>query len=87
MLRLIGPLLAALRAGQEISDPAAWKKGQNLINACAAIITALVAIIRYNWPEVMVSDEQILEWAALAAAALAAINGYITTATTKKIGV
>lgn len=87
MLRLIGPLLAALRAGQEIGDPAAWKKGQNLINACAAIITALVAIIRYNWPEVMVSDEQILEWAGIAAAVLASINGYITTATTKKIGV
>ena len=87
MLKLIGPVLAALKAGQELRDPASWKKGQNLINACAAIIAALVAVVRYHWPEVMVSDEQILEWAGIGAAILAAVNGYLTTATSQKIGV
>jgi hypothetical protein len=79
--------MSALAAGQELKDPAKWKRGQNLINTVALVITGIVAIIRYNWPDIMVSDEQIVEWASIGAAILAAINGYITTATTKKIGV
>jgi len=87
MVRLIMPLMSALAAGQELKDPAKWKRGQNLVNSVALIITGIVAIIRYNWPEFMATDEQIIEWASIGAAILAAINGYITTATTKKIGV
>lgn len=86
MLKLIPPILSALKAGQEIKDPASWKKGQNLINALAVIITSVVAIIRYQVPDLPVTDAQIIEMASIAAGILALINGYITTATTTKIG-
>ena len=86
MFKMIPVLLEALKKGQEIKDPTTWKKGQNLINACAAIITAIVAILRWQFPEIMVSDEQIVELASIAALVLSFINGYITTASTTKIG-
>jgi len=86
MLKLIPPVLAALKAGQELKDPAKWKQTQNVVNACAVIITAVVAVIRYQVPDLPVTDAQIIEMASIAAAVLALINSYITTATSKKIG-
>jgi hypothetical protein len=87
MLKLIGPILAALKAGQELKNPVAWKKGQNLLNSCALVITGIVAFLRWQYPNLPVTDEQILEMASIAAAILALLNRYITTASTKKIGV
>lgn len=87
MLKLIMPLMAALQAGKEIQNPEKWKKGQNLLNSLALVITGIVAVLRYNWPELPVSDADIIEMASIAAATLALVNRYITTATSKKIGV
>lgn len=87
MIQLIPKALAALKAGQEIGNPRAWKKGQNLVNSCAVIITFGVAVLRYYWPDLLVSDEQIIEMASAAAIVLGLINQFITTASSKKMGV
>lgn len=87
MLRTIPAVLAALKAGQELRDPAKWKQGQNLLNACALVITGIVAVLRWQMPDFPISDAQIVELASIAAAVLAFLNGYLTTASTKKIGV
>ncbi|MGV0961810.1 MAG: hypothetical protein ACOYB1_18450 [Limnohabitans sp.] len=80
-------LIKALQAGHELADPAAWKKGQNLMNLTASVITGLVAVLHWKWPELPVTDEQIIDIASVAAGILAVINGYLTTATSKKVGV
>ena len=86
MLKMIPALLNALKAGQELKDPAKWKKGQNLINGCAIVITGIVAVIRWQFPDVLISDDMIIELASIAALVLAFANRFITTASTKKIG-
>ena len=83
---MIVKIFQALQAGQELRNPAAWKKGQNLINLCALVITGIVAVLRVQFPDLPMTDEQIVEIASILAGLLAVINGYITTATSKKIG-
>ena len=84
---MIVKIFQALQAGQELRNPAAWKKGQNLINLCALVITGIVAVLRVQFPDLPMTDDQIVEIASILAGLLAVINGYITTATSKKIGV
>ena len=86
MLNTLLELIKALEAGKELKDPAVWKKGQNLLNKCALIITGIVALLRWQFPDLPVTDEQIIEIASVLAMVLALINNFITTASTKKIG-
>ncbi len=80
-------LIKALQAGQELKDPAKWKKGQNLTNAVAAVLAGLIAVLKFGGIEIPVTDEQLVEMSSIVAAILAVVNGYITTASTQKIGV
>ncbi len=80
-------LIKALKAGHELSNPAIWKKGQNLTNSVAAVIAGLIAVFKIFGIEIPVTDEQMVEIASIIAAILALINGYITTASSKKVGV
>jgi hypothetical protein len=86
MFKMIPAILTALKLGNEIKDPTTWKKGQNLTNACAGIITAIVLVLRWQFPELMVSDEMIVELAGIAALILAFVNRVMTTASSKKVG-
>ncbi len=80
-------LIKALQAGQELKDPAKWKKGQNLLNSVMAIVAGLVAALKMGGIEIPTTDEQLIEISSIIAAILALVNSYITTASTRKIGV
>ena len=87
LLKSIPAVLRALKAGEELKDPAKWKNVQNTMNTLAIIITAVVTVLRLQWPDLMVSDEELIAYSTIGANALLIANGYLTTATTKKIGV
>jgi len=72
----------ALHAGKSLSNPALWKKVQGLTPVFLLIIGAIVKVFGLDIPE---PDQATI---ALGLATLGvAINGYLTVATTKKIGV
>jgi len=79
-------LIKALKAGNELSDPASWKKGQHLTNAVGALVMAVLTLFRYKWPDVYLPAELAEQLTQVIAAVLVTINLYLTPATTKKIG-
>jgi len=84
---MITDILQAAKLGNELSDPAKWKRGQKLTSKVVALLTVSLAIIRGYFPEmVVISDELLLGGGAAIASVLALINDYMTTATTKKLG-
>ena len=84
---MIKALFEALRAGQELKDPAKWKKGQNLTNLIGAIVAGIVVLIKWKFPELNIPDE-IKDYAIeVIGGALVVANLYLTPATSKKIGV
>jgi hypothetical protein len=87
MLRAIPAVLRALKAGEALKDPAKWKNIQNSMNALAIIGTSVVTVLRVWFPDLMVSDEELIAYSTIVANILLVANGYLTTATTKKIGV
>ena len=76
-------IIEALYAGKELKNPAAWKQYGLLVNVFGVILTSLIGLV----PELNVLDvdkQSIVEgFATLAFIA----NGYLTVATTKKIGI
>lgn len=87
MLKAIPAILRALKAGEELKDPAKWKNVQNSMNVLAIIGTAVITVLRTWFPDLMVSDEELVVYSTIGANILLLANGYLTTATTKKIGV
>lgn len=83
----LATLFKALQAGQELKNPEKWKKGQNLINLVSALLAGIIAAARLAGLDIPMTDEQLIEVATIVAGVLALINGYLTTATTQKIGV
>lgn len=79
MVKVIIPLFKALRAGQALSAPGAWKVAQNWINLLSGLV-ALAWALGYPLP---LMEEDI---ALLAGGIIALINIYLTSATTRKIG-
>lgn len=86
-IEMLIKLFKALKAGQQLKDPQKWKKGQNLVNSCVAVVALAVTVLKMSLPDFLVTDEQVVEIATIIAGVLALVNGYITTASTKKIGV
>jgi len=80
-------LWQALKAGNELKDPAKWKNRQNTANALTAVLSVLVVILRLMGIDLYLTDEQIILIAGAAATILSVANSILTTATTKKIGV
>jgi len=80
-------MFKALQAGQELSDPKAWKDRQTTLNLCMVVLTGAVAGLRIIWPNFPIADDQLIDYATIAATILALVNGYLTTATSKKVGV
>jgi uncharacterized membrane protein len=88
MWKLLLRVLPALNAGQELKNVAGWKNVQATANALVAVLGLVVALVQMIWPEVVYfTEEQILAAAGWIATGLAGLNGYLTVATTKKIGV
>jgi hypothetical protein len=80
-------ILKALQAGHSLSDPATWKNIQLLGNVIFAILAAITTVVRWAWPDFMISDDLLIKVSTVIAEVVVLINGYLTVATSKKIGV
>lgn len=75
--------LAALRYGSSLTDPAIWKNRQILLNA----LIGLLGAVAYFLPAGMeMSHEDVLAIAGGVAAVGGLLNGYLTAATSTKVG-
>ena len=86
MIKAIGKAIKALKAGQELSNAAGWKNRQTTANAIAAIISFLVVLAKHYWPDLGITDEDIVSLAGGLAVLLGMFNAYVTTATSRKVG-
>lgn len=76
----------ALKAGEELTDSAKWKDRQNTANAVAAVLGLVVVILPKIGVGIEISTDDTLAIAGGIAAILGVCNGYLTTATSKKVG-
>jgi len=79
-------ILPAIKAGEELKNVIQWKNVQATGNALAVVLSLLISVIQLIWPDVYFTADQLVAVAGWAATGLAGINGYLTIATTKKIG-
>ena len=77
----LAAVLAALRYGSSLSDPAVWKRRQNLTNALVGLLGAITLFL-----PVEVTDADIAALAGGLAVAVGLLNAYLTTATSDKVG-
>lgn len=87
MIEKIKFAFAALQRGRELANPETWKTQQNVVNAVGGVLVVIVGLVKALGYELPISDEQVL----LVGGSIGTIvwvfyNLYITTATTKKIG-
>lgn len=77
-------LLKAMKAGEELKDPAKWKKNQETTNLVGLVLAGIFAVIRWKFPEFPL-PEGVIDYATeIIVSALVIINLYLTRATTKK---
>lgn len=81
---MIGELIKAVEAGRELSNPAGWKRGQELTNLVGAVVAGGVTVIRHFFPDVIVPDGATEHIAEIIGTVLVVVNLYLTRATTKK---
>ncbi len=74
----------ALRAGEILSNPTKWKDRQNTINAISAVLGLLLWILAKSGLVLELSGDEVSMVAGGFAVVLGTVNGYLTTATTKK---
>lgn len=77
----IAAIFAALRYGSSLTDPALWKRRQNTINAVVGLLGAIVVLFPLE-----ISREDLEMVAGGVAVLLGLLNGYLTTATSDKVG-
>lgn len=75
--------IQALRAGKELANAAAWKNRQNAINAVVGLLVFAASVANAYGLEIQLTDDLA---AGIATGVWAAVNLYLTTATTSKIG-
>lgn len=78
--------LAALRHGAILADPAGWKRRQNTVNALVGLLGAVIVLLPLVGVNLELSHEDIGAIAGGIAAVLGMFNGYVTTASTDKLG-
>lgn len=76
MYKIIGPLLK----GNIVQNPVAFKKGQNLLSVVVAVSAIITTFVPSLQP--YLNEDVILK----VVAAYSAINLYLTTASTDKVG-
>jgi len=76
-------LFKAVRAGEELSNPAGWKNVQATTIAVAVLLDLLR---RYLLPELELPQELVDEVVGIIVKALGAISFYLVYATSKKVG-
>ncbi len=85
-MRRLAALLRVLRAGEELAHVETWKVRQNAINALFALLGALAVLLPVLGVRLEVSDEDLLAIAGGIAAVGGVLNAWLTTATTRRIG-
>ena len=82
---MIGQLFEALQSGKELSNPATWKNRQNTINLLVVLIGALAYLANLA-TGVPIPQDVVNGVAEIVAIILGLVNAYLTTATSKKVG-
>ena len=82
MMAFILTLCRALLAGESLADPAAWKNRQQVINALMTISAVASPLL----PMLGLTADDVLVLVTCIAIIGGFINGYLTVATTGKIG-
>lgn len=79
-------LMKVLELGQEVGDPRKWKHNQIYIGKISALIASILVLLKYFFPDMVVS-EGFADSAAVAVIGLASfINMVLTIITSKKVG-
>jgi uncharacterized membrane protein len=86
MWKLLTSLWGALQAGKMISNPAEWKHKQNITSALIAVLGFILAALPLVGVKLEISAEDVASMAGGIAVILGVLNGIITTATSKKVG-
>jgi hypothetical protein len=76
-------LCRALMAGESLADPATWKNRQQRVNA----LMTIVLIAEPLFPMLGLSTDDVLTIVTAVGIVGGAVNGYLTIATTDKIGI
>jgi hypothetical protein len=82
---MIVKIFDAMRAGRELSNPAAWKNRQTTINLLVVLLSAAAYLINILSGKA-IPDEVVKGAAEVIAIILGLVNAYLTTATSKKVG-
>ncbi len=82
----MGILWRALRAGEVLADPAGWKNRQNLINALVAVLGAVLWLLHKLGVGFDLAPDEVAAVAGGVAVVMGAINNYLTTATSARVG-
>jgi hypothetical protein len=82
--KMITEVIKAVKAGEELKDPAKWKNRVETINLVGIVLAAVVMIIRWRYPTVVIPDGVTEYIAEIIGTILAIINLYFNRATTKK---
>ena len=80
-------LIEALQAGKELANPAGWKNRQTTMNLLVAVLSLLLLALRIAGIDLQLSDDQLTGIAEAVAVILGLVNMFLTTATSKKVGV
>jgi hypothetical protein len=82
MLAFILSLCRALMAGESLADPAVWKNRQQRVNALMMIASVASPL----YPRMGLTTDDVLTIVTAIGIIGGVINGYLTVATTDKIG-
>jgi len=83
----IAAIFKAWQAGKAIKNPEKWKTGTELTNYLTAIITGILVVLQWQFPDMIVTEEMVEQLLKIFGGILVLINvisGRITTE--KKIG-
>lgn len=83
---MLKKIFDAIRAGNELKNPAAWKRGQHLTNLVTAVVVAGVMAVRHFFPAIPLPDGVEDTLVEVIVSIALALNLYLVPATTRKIG-
>jgi hypothetical protein len=84
-VEMIVNLFKAWQAGQELANPAKWKKGAILTNLVGAVLLGIVSVIKAKFPEFELPIE-VQDYAVEVICGILAIaNIYVHKASSKKV--
>lgn len=84
---MIGELIRALKAGEELKNAATWKNLQATSSSISAVIGGIFCVLGLVGVHLNVTPEQVIAIAGGIAGILGVFNTYTTIATSKKVGI